>query len=85
MLTFLRNFQLISKAVIAPDMTNSSVCAFQSLHILISTECGISYLSHSHRCLSHGSTPSVEPSVGLELATLRSRPELRPRIGDSIN
>nr|XP_054365514.1 phosphoglucomutase-like protein 5 [Mirounga angustirostris] len=30
-----------------------------------------------------GSTPSVEPIVGLELTTLRSRPELRSRVGSS--
>ena len=27
------------------------------------------------------STHSVEPKTGLELMTLRSRPELRPRVG----
>lgn len=52
LLNFLRNCQLISKAVMPPDMTNSSVCEFQSLRILISTSCGLFYLSHSHRCLS---------------------------------
>lgn len=32
-----------------------------------------------------GSMPSIEPNVGLEVMTLRSRPKLRSRVGGLTN